>query len=272
MNNVSASGSSAGGVLARTLAFKQKLRTGGTVIGAWLSLNDPVAAEVMGQIGFDYLLIDTEHGAWDLQPLQTAIMALNGTQTVPIVRVPWNDHVRIKQLLDLGAEGILAPMVRTVAECQALVDACRYPPVGQRGFGPRRAAAYGRNIEGYMAVANDAIFVMPQIEHVATLDVLDAFAAVEGIDAIAIGPNDLSGTAGFMRQTEHPTVKQALDRIIEAASRAGLPVCMGVNTEAAQQRELVARGVRILLVASDLRLLSIGATGALKATADALQG
>ena len=81
-------------VLKRTLAFKKRLKEGGVVIGAWLSLNDPAAAEIMGTSGFDYLIIDTEHGAWDLQPLQTSIMALNGTNTVPIVRVPWNDHVR----------------------------------------------------------------------------------------------------------------------------------------------------------------------------------
>ena len=257
-------------VLHRALAFKRRLREGGTVVGAWLSLNDPVAAEVMGMVGFDYLLIDTEHGAWDLQPLQTAIMALNGTQTVPIVRVPWNDHVRIKQVLDLGAEGILAPMVRTVEECHALVEACRYPPIGKRGFGPRRAAAYGRNLDGYMSAANDAIFVMPQIEDVATLEILDSFVAVPGIDAIAIGPNDLSGTAGLMRQTQHPTMLDAIDRIITASKRAGLPVCLGVNTEAAQQRGFVNRGVRILLAGSDLRLLSGAATTALHATRRAL--
>ena len=257
-------------VLHRALAFKRRLREGGTVVGAWLSLNDPVAAEVMGMVGFDYLLIDTEHGAWDLQPLQTAIMALNGTQTVPVVRVPWNDHVRIKQVLDLGAEGILAPMVRTVDECHALVAACRYPPDGKRGFGPRRAAGYGTNIEGYMKAANEAIFVMPQIEDVATLEELDRFVAVPGIDAVAIGPNDLSGTAGLMRQTQHPTVLDAIDRIIVASKHAGLPVCLGVNTEAAQQRGFVDRGVRILLAGSDLRLLSGAATTALHATRQAL--
>jgi 4-hydroxy-2-oxoheptanedioate aldolase len=256
--------------LRRAMAFKQRLRDGGAVVGAWLSLNDPVAAEILGQIGFDFLLIDTEHCAWDLQSLQTVIMALNGTNTVPIVRVPWNDHVRIKQVLDLGAEGILAPMVRTVEECQALVAACHYPPDGARGFGPRRASNYYRDIDDYIAVANKAIFVMPQIEDIATLDVLDRFVAVPGIDAVCIGPNDLSGTMGLMRQTQHPTVRKALDRIIDTTAAAGLPVCLGVNSAASEQRDLVARGVRILLVASDLQLLSAGASTALQATLNAL--
>ena len=100
------------------------------MFGAWLSLNDPVAAEILARVGFDFLLIDTEHGAWDLVTLQTTLMGFNGTDTVPIVRVPWNDHVRIKQALDMGVEGILAPMVRNVAECRELVRSCRYPPQG----------------------------------------------------------------------------------------------------------------------------------------------
>jgi 4-hydroxy-2-oxoheptanedioate aldolase len=256
--------------LRRAMEFKRRLRDGGAVIGAWLSLTDPVAAEILSQTGFDFLLIDTEHGPWDLQSLQTVIMALNGTNTVPIVRVPWNDHVRIKQVLDLGAEGIMAPMVRTVEECQALVAACHYPPDGARGFGPRRASNYYRDIDDYIAVANKAIFVMPQIEDVATLDVLDQFIAVPGIDAVCIGPNDLSGTMGLMRQTQHPKVRKAQDQIIDTAAAAGLPVCLGVNSTAAEQSGLVARGVRVLLVASDLQLLAGGASTALRATRDAL--
>jgi len=259
-------------VLRRTLAFKKKLRGGGVAIGAWLSLNDPAAAEIMGSSGFDYLIIDTEHGAWDLQPLQTSIMALNGTDTVPIVRVPWNDHVRIKQLLDLGVEGILAPMVRTVEECRALVDACRYPPVGRRGFGPRRASNYYRDIKAYETRANEAIFVMPQIEDIATIDILDEFLAVPGIDAVAIGPNDMSGTAGLFRDASHPRIKAAIDTIAAKASARGIPVCLGINTPPEQQRDWVRKGVRLLLVTSDIELLAGGAKARLNANLEALRG
>ncbi len=258
-------------VLRRTLAFKKRLAEGGVAIGAWLSLTDPAAAEILGGTGFDYLIIDTEHGAWDLQPLQTAIMALNGTDTVPIVRAPWNDHVRIKQLLDLGVEGILAPMVRTVEECRDLVAACRYPPVGKRGFGPRRASNYYRDIKTYEARANEAIFVMLQIEDIATLDVLDDFLDVPGIDAVAIGPNDMSGTAGLFRDANHPTILAAIDTIAAKASARGIPVCLGVNTPPPQQRAWVAKGVRLLLVTSDLELLAGGARISLNANREALK-
>src|SRR5262249_37441103 len=148
---------------------------------------------------------DMEHGGEfaDLHPLKLALIALNGSDTVPIVRVPWNDQVRIKLVLDLGVEGVMAPMVSTVEEAQALVAACRYPPAGRRGSGPRRASRYYRNAAEYMAVANAAIFVMPQIENIATIDILDEFLAVPGIDAVAIGPNDMSGTAGVFGNRHH---------------------------------------------------------------------
>jgi len=191
---------------------------------------------------------------------------------VPIVRVPWNDHVRIKQLLDLGVEGILAPMVRTVEECRALVDACRYPPVGRRGFGPRRASNYYRDIKAYEARANEAIFVMPQIEDIATIDILDEFLDVPGIDAVAIGPNDMSGTAGLFRDAQHPRIRAAIETIAAKASARGIPVCLGVNTPPGEQRDWVKKGVRLLLVTSDLELLAGGAKARLDANLEALRG
>jgi 2-keto-3-deoxy-L-rhamnonate aldolase RhmA len=264
------SGTRPGKSLHRVLAMKQRLRAGTPIIGAWLGLTDPAAAEILGRMGFDFLMIDTEHGAWNIESLQMAVMALNGSDTVPIVRVPWNDHVRIKQVLDLGVEGIMAPMVNTVEQCRALVAACKYPPDGRRGMGPRRASNYYRDIQAYLAVANEAIFIMPQIEDIATVGVLDEFFAVPGIDAVAIGPNDLSGTAGLLRQLEHPTVRGALDAIIAAGKRSGVPVFLGVNTPAARQRELVDSGVRVLTVTSDIELLAAGGLQALRATREVL--
>jgi 2-keto-3-deoxy-L-rhamnonate aldolase RhmA len=257
-------GSGDWGSLKRVAAFKRRLKSGEAMIGAWLSLTDPVAAELLSRVGFDYLLIDTEHGAWDLIALQTTLMAFNGTGTVPIVRVPWNDHVRIKQMLDMGVEGIMAPMVRTVEECRELVRACRYPPVGSRGFGPRRASNYYRDLDAYVAAANEAIFVMPQVEDIATVGVIDDYLAVPGIDAVALGPNDLSGTTGLFRQHAHPTNKGAVDKVIARANAAGVPVCLGVNTKPAEQKELIARGVRLLLVTSDMELIAGGARNSLE--------
>jgi 4-hydroxy-2-oxoheptanedioate aldolase len=258
------------GSLRRVAEFKRRLKVGETMIGGWLSLTDPVAAELLARSGFDYLFIDTEHGAWDLIALQTALMGFNGSPTVPIIRVPWNDHVRIKQMLDLGVEGIMAPMVRTVEECSALVRACRYPPVGARGFGPRRASNYYRDLDAYVAAANEAIFVMPQIEDIATLDVIDEFLAVPGIDAVALGPNDLSGTTGHFRQHQHPANVDAVNKVLARAKAAGIPACLGVNSKPADLPGLVAKGVKLLLVTADLELLAAGASEALRKGREAI--
>ena len=258
------------GILARATALKTKLRDGGTIIGGWLTIADPAVAEIMGRIGLDYLMVDSEHSPFDLQTLQSMLMALQGSRTVPMIRAAWNDHVRIKQLLDMGFEGILAPMVRTTQECRDLVSACRYPPDGTRGFGPKRASNYYADIDAYVATANDAIFVMPQIEHIDTVEILDDYLSVPGIDAVAIGPNDLSGSAGLLRQTSHPTIKRAHDTILQKAAEHAVPACLGVNTPATENKAWVERGVRILMVTSDLELLAGGGSAVLRATQEAL--
>jgi 2-keto-3-deoxy-L-rhamnonate aldolase RhmA len=120
----------------RSIALKRRLRAGETVIGAWLTIADPAVAEIMATADFDFVLVDAEHAPWTTALLQMVLMAFKGEVPVPIVRVPWNDPVHIKQMLDVGAEGILAPMVRSVGEARALIRACRYPPEGERGFGP----------------------------------------------------------------------------------------------------------------------------------------
>ena len=247
----------------RSLDLKRRLRGGETVFGAWLSIADPTVAEIMATSGFDYILIDTEHAPWSLEALQTALMTFKGERTVPIVRVPWNDQVYIKQALDVGADGILAPMVRTVEEARALLRACKYPPVGVRGFGPRRASSYHRNLDEYVGQANDSVFVMPQIEDVRTVDFIDEIAEL-GVDAVCVGPNDLSGSAGLLRQHEHPTVRDAIDRVLAIAKRRGLAVCTGVTVPADKQSDWIGKGARMALVASDVELLCKGAAHALE--------
>ncbi len=256
-------------VLERALRFKEKLRNGEVAFGAWMTLTDPAVAEIMADLGFDYVLFDTEHSPWNIEALQTAIMAFRGSETIPMARVPWNDPVTIKRYLDCGIEGILAPMVRTPEEAKALVAACRYPPDGKRGFGPRRASNYYRDLKTYVERANDAIFVMPQIEDIKTVDVLDAFMSVPGLDGICLGPNDLSGTAGHLGKLDHPKVKGALDKIIATAKSRSLSVCLGITTPVEQQKVLIEQGVRLMLVTADLELLIGGGKAALDSARNA---
>ena len=255
----------------RSLDLKNRLKAGATALGAWLTISDPVVAEIMAGAGFDYLLIDTEHAPWSLESLQTTMLAFRGMPTVPIVRVPWNNQVHVKQVLDLGADGVLAPMVRGAGEARALVASAKYPPDGIRGFGPRRASDYGRDIDAYVANANAEIIVIPQIEDLATAEAVEDILAVPGVDALCIGPNDLSGSAGVLRQHDHPVVRGAIDKILTTASAHGVAVCTGVTLPLEQQHDWIARGARLALLTSDIELLAGGAAGVLAAARVALE-
>ena len=250
---------------ARCAKLKQRLKRGETVVGAWLSLTDISIAEIMATTGFDYILIDSEHSTFDLEALKRSLVAFNGVSTVPIVRVAWNDQVRIKQVLDMGADGIVAPMVKTVEEVKALISACKYPPEGTRGFGPLRASNYYREIAAYKGSINDDVFIMPQIEHIETVSLVDEFLAA-GVDAICLGPNDLSGSMGMLGQLGERKVRNALDQILATAKARNAPVCPGVTASIRDQAKWVKKGVRMLLATSDVELLAVGAQTALQQT------
>jgi 2-keto-3-deoxy-L-rhamnonate aldolase RhmA len=251
---------------ARSLQLKQRLQRSETTFGAWLSISNPNIAEIMAGTGYDWVLIDTEHGPFGLEGLQVALMAFKGVQTVPIVRVAWNDAVRIKQVLDLGADGILVPMVNSPSEARAAVAACKYPPEGVRGFGPKRASDYGRDSDAYTAQANASLITMLQIEHVDAVACLDDILAVPGIDVICIGPTDLSGSAGVLRQFNHPKVQRSLETIVARSHARGLPVCMGVVFEPEEMARWATKGANFVLTGEDTSLLRTAATDALACT------
>jgi 4-hydroxy-2-oxoheptanedioate aldolase len=248
---------------ARSLALKHRLRSGETTFGAWLSIASPVIAEIMAGTGYDWVLIDTEHGVFNIESLQTALMAFNGCATVPIVRVAWNDAVRIKQVLDLGADGIIAPMVQTAREAQQAVAACRYPPAGIRGFGPKRASNYGRATDTYVAQAKDGVIVVIQIEHIEAVAQIDEILEVPGLDVICLGPTDLSASAGVLRQFGHPLVVNALEVVVAKARARNLPTCLGVVAGETETKSWLAKGVNFVLTAEDTSIMASGLTEAL---------
>jgi len=247
----------------RSLALKRRLRAGETTYGAFLSFQDPGSAEIMAGTGYDWVFIDSEHSPFDLKSLQHVLMAFNGRPTVPIVRVPWNDRIRIKQVLDLGAEGILIPMVSSPAEARAAVAACKYPPAGIRGFGPWRASDYYRNTEAYIQRANDGIIVVIQIEHEDGVRQIDEMLDAPGIDAVCLGPMDLSGTMGILGQLDHPRVVEAIERVLAAAKRRGLPVCVPMETSVETQLAWARKGANFVVTGEDHGLLRRAAVAAL---------
>jgi len=247
----------------RSLALKRRLKAGETTFGAFISFQDPGSAEIMAGTGYDWVFIDMEHSPFDLKSLQHVLIAFNGRPTVPIVRVPWNDRIRIKQVLDLGAEGILVPMVCSVAEARAAVAATKYPPQGVRGFGPWRASDYYRQTDEYIRKANDGILVVVQIEHEDGVHQIEEILDVPGIDVVCLGPMDLSGTMGILGQLEHPRVVEAIQRVLAAAKKRALPVCVPMETSIETQLAWARKGANFVVTGEDHGLLRRAATAAL---------
>ncbi|HKX10045.1 MAG TPA: aldolase/citrate lyase family protein [Stellaceae bacterium] len=252
--------------VSRVRKFKARLAAGETVLGAWLTIPELSVAEIMAGSGFDYVIIDAEHAPWTVAEIQIALAGFAKSETVLLVRVPWNDQVAIKQVLDAGVDGLVCPMVRTVEEARSLIAACRYPPAGTRGFGPRRASGYYRNAAAYAAAANAELVIVPQIEDARFLHELDGILALDGVDAICLGPADFSGSLGRLLDWKHPEVARALDTVLSKARAEGIAVCTGIVIPPEAVPEWVAKGARMPLIAADTGLLLDGAAALLKET------
>lgn len=254
------------GGASRVKELKARLAAGETVIGAWLTIPELSVAEIMAGAGFDYVIIDAEHAPWTVGEIQVAHAGFARSDTVVLVRVPWNDHIAIKQVLDAGVDGLVCPMVRTVEEARNLIAACRYPPAGTRGFGPRRASDYYKRARDYAATANDDVVIVPQIEDARHLRELDGILALEGVDAICLGPADFSGSLGRLLDWTHPDVAGPLETVLSKAKAKNIAVCTGIVVPPEKVPEWAARGARMPLVAADTGLLIDGAAALLSRT------
>src|SRR5579859_1417409 len=194
--------------------FIDKLRRGQICLCATITMTDATVTEALCGI-LDCVCIDMEHNALSLEAVQAHIMATKGSTTTPLVRVPWNDPVRIKPVLDIGAAGVIVPMIRTADDARLAVAACRYPPEGIRGYGPRRPSQYGR-LGGpeFCRAANENMITIVQIEEIEAVNNLDEILAVPGLTGILIGANDLSGSMGHMGEPRHPDVLRAIESVI----------------------------------------------------------
>jgi 4-hydroxy-2-oxoheptanedioate aldolase len=239
--------------------LKQRWRDGGTAIGAWISLRDPLLAEVAATAGYDYVCIDMQHGMSDYDHVTSHLHALARAPAVPLVRVPWNEFGIIGRVLDAGALGVIIPMVNSPEEAQLAVDACRYAPVGKRSFGPLGASSrYGAS---YMGTANDVVACIPMIETRQAVEAIDDILSVPGIDAAYIGPADLSLTYGLQPRVdqEGELFDGALATVVDACQRHG--VVPGIHANASLAAKRHAAGFRMITVGLD----ASPATAALRA-------
>lgn len=201
--------------------LKKRLQRGEALNGCWLNLGSSLTAEIVGQAGFDWLLIDIEHGAGGEKDVLYQLQALEHTKAAPIVRVESSERQRIHRVLDLGAEGIMCPRINNLMEAKEVVSGLRYPPEGGRGVAKMvRATGFGKDFSDYWRDAKENILGIVQVETIEVLDHLDEIAALDGIDVLFIGPADLSMALGIFGQFDHPLFKDALKATINAAQKA----------------------------------------------------
>lgn len=235
-----------------------RARGGRPVAGMFLSSGDATAAEICAGAGLDYLLIDAEHAPLSLESIQAQLRVIAGTGTLALVRVPALDEVVIKQVLDLGAQNVLVPMVHTVQDAEAAVRAMHYPPRGVRGVGSALARSGRWNrIASYLHDAGEQVTLFVQVESSTAVENAAAIAAVDGVDGIFIGPSDLSATMGLLGQQAHPDVVAAVKTVIAQVKAAGKVVGVNAFVEA-HARDYVAAGADFVNVGADVALLARG--------------
>lgn len=242
----------------RRNAFKHAIAAGQLQIGLWCSLCSNIAADIVRDCGFDWLLLDTEHSPNEIPDLLAQLQAVDGGQATPIVRPAWNDIVLIKRCLDIGAPALLVPYVQNPAEAKSAVAAVRYPPRGVRGVASAsRASRYGRTTD-YLKKADSEICLLVQVETRTALDELEAIAAVEGVDGVFIGPSDLSASLGHVGNPAHPDVQEALQGAVTRLKAVGKPAGILTGNED-EIRRYIGWGYTFVAVGSDVGLLARGA-------------
>jgi 4-hydroxy-2-oxoheptanedioate aldolase len=238
--------------------FKRALKAGKAPIGLWSSLSSSYTVEAIAGAGFDWILLDTEHSPNDLENLLTQLQAAAPYPTHPVVRVPWNDMVNIKRVLDIGAQSLLIPYVQNPEEARNAVAFTRYPTAGVRGVaGTTRASRFGR-VKDYAKRAHEEICVLVQVETESALKHIEAICAIDGIDGVFIGPADLHASLGYTGEVANPKVKPMIDEAIRRIRKAGKAPGILTPNEA-DARHWLQCGAQFVAVGSDVGLLARGA-------------
>jgi len=236
--------------------LREKLRTGGVSIGSWMQIPHPSIAEIMGQAGYDWVAVDMEHGSIGTHQLPDLFRALELGNTLPLARVARGHAKDCKQALDAGAGGIIVPMIESAEQLVEVLDACRWPPAGMRGVGFSRANLFGKNFEDYRKEAQ-APLIVAMIEHISAVDSLREILDVDGLDAILIGPYDLSASMGLTAQFDHSDFCKAIELIRSLADEMSIPVGVHiVEPSPGQLQKRLDEGYRFIAYSIDAVFLT----------------
>jgi 2-keto-3-deoxy-L-rhamnonate aldolase RhmA len=243
-------------------SFRKQIKTKTLHLGTLVSLASPEIAEIMADAGFDWLFIDIEHSPMDVMDAQHILQATD-SRLAGIIRVPLNDEVWIKKSLDIGAAGVMIPLIFTADDARRAVRYCKYPPQGTRSVGVGRAHRYGAALQHTIDTANEETAVIVQVEHIIAVENIDAILAVNGIDAILIGPYDLSASMGLTGKVTDPQVQQAIERVRTACLQNKMP--LGIFTASIEQaKDYINRGFNLIAVSTDTIMLVEAARGVVK--------
>jgi 2-dehydro-3-deoxyglucarate aldolase len=235
--------------------IRAKLKEGGYSIGSWMQIPHTSVAEIMGQAGYDWVAVDMEHGAVAAHQLPDLFRALELGNTLPLARIAQGHPKDCKQALDAGAGGIIVPMIESAQHLISVRDACRWPPSGCRGVGFSRANLFGKNFDAYREEAQAPLLVA-MIEHYRAVAELDGILDVEGLDAILIGPYDLSASMGLTARFDHPDFCTALNRILSLTMAKSIPVGVHVVTlDSDELKHRIEEGYRFLAYSIDAVML-----------------
>jgi 2-dehydro-3-deoxyglucarate aldolase/4-hydroxy-2-oxoheptanedioate aldolase len=238
--------------------MRDKLRSGEIALGAGITFSDPTVTEALAR-GVDFVWIDLEHNATTTEAMLGHLIAARAGGAASLVRIPSDDVAWIKRVLDCGAEGIILPRAYSAREVADFVSSCRYPPLGTRGFGPRRPMHYGRLGQAeYLRQANRDVFVTVQVETVELLAELDEVLKLEGLDSLVLGPQDLSGSMGRLGETTHPEVIDAMKTVASKARAAGKFIGSGLGADPEFARVLIDCGVQWLQAGNDFEYMIQG--------------
>jgi 4-hydroxy-2-oxoheptanedioate aldolase len=240
---------------------KRLLKEGKPAIGTWMNFASVPAAEAMAHAGWDWIVVDMEHGAIDIETLQNMFIAIGTTDTIPMCRVPWNDPMLIKRVLDAGAYGVVVPMVNSPEEAEQAVKACKYPPEGIRSSGGGRWRYWAGN--DYPKYANDEILVIVQIEHIDAVNQVREILGVPGVDACFIGPNDLAWSMNLQFATgdERKPHEEAIQETLRGSKDVG--VAPGIHARSPEEVvERISQGFRYIACINDAAYMMNGATAA----------
>lgn len=219
--------------------LKNKIKQGKATFGSWISLPCPTLTEIVAKCGFDWLVIDLEHSSIGINHVEEMIRAINIGECIPLVRLSSNDPVLAKKVMDIGAYGIIVPMVNTSEEARLAVSSVKYPPVGNRGVGLYRAQHFGKTFDDYKNTINQESVVIVQIEHKTAVENIDDILSVDGVDGCFIGPYDMSASYGLIGELDHPTIIEAKQKVLATALKRG--IAAGIHVVKPSIEEVNAR-------------------------------